>query len=94
MLIALGITPALVCSSGWHLDHVEVTDEATGSTYYFPCGMWFDKGEGDRQVERVLVVAPRDERAVNAQYKISVHTSDIKYAGTDANVHIQIMGEM
>ena len=56
--------------------------------------MWFDKSEGDRQLERILMVAPKDERAVNAQYKISVHTSDIKYAGTDANVHIQIMGEM
>ena len=39
-------------------------------------------------------MAPRDAHAVQSQYKISVHTSDIKFAGTDANVHIQIMGEM
>ncbi|KAG1672531.1 hypothetical protein FOA52_002840, partial [Chlamydomonas sp. UWO 241] len=77
---------------GWHLDHVEVVDNATGEEFYFPCDMWFDKGEGDRLIERTLAVAPKDARAEKAQYKISVHTSDIKFAGTDANVHIQIMG--
>ena len=35
--------PPPLLPSGWHLDHVEVTDEATGVLSYFPCGMWFDK---------------------------------------------------
>eukprot|EP00798_Chlamydomonas_sp_ICE-L_P018434 gene18434-24910_t len=55
---------------GWHLDHVEVTDDQDGKMYYFPCNRWFDK------------------------YKISVHTSDIRFSGTDANVYIQLFGQL
>ena len=48
--------------AGWHLDHVEVVDNATGIEYYFPCGLWFDRGEGDGLLERTLMVAPKDPR--------------------------------
>ncbi|KAG2450199.1 hypothetical protein HYH02_000301 [Chlamydomonas schloesseri] len=79
---------------GWHLDYVEIQDDGTGQTYFFPCGKWFDKDEGDKATERILPVAPFDPKSGKAQYKITVHTSDIKYAGTDANVYIEIHGEM
>jgi hypothetical protein len=42
---------------GWHLDHVEVVDDASGTTYYFPCSSWLDKNEGDGATERVLKVS-------------------------------------
>lgn len=80
--------------SGWHLDYVEILDDATGLSYFFPCNKWFDKGEDDRVIERVLPVAPRDPKSAKAQYKVTVHTSDIKFAGTDANVFIDIQGDM
>ncbi len=35
----------------------------------------FDKGEGDRLIERILPVAPRDAASTKAAYKITVHTS-------------------
>lgn len=47
-------------SAGWHLDHVEVIDDATGEDFFFPCGMWFDRTEGDKQIDRILKVAVRD----------------------------------
>ncbi|MEW5309958.1 MAG: hypothetical protein WDW38_001797 [Sanguina aurantia] len=79
--------------SGWHLDHVEVVDEATGVDYFFPCGMWLDKKEGDGKIERDLPVALRDLNAVKCMYKVTVHTSDLKFAGTDANVFVEMLGE-
>ncbi|KAF5837533.1 hypothetical protein DUNSADRAFT_4226 [Dunaliella salina] len=77
---------------GWHLDHVEIWDDATGQRYFFPCQRWFDKTEEDGLIERVLDVADVNADADTAMYKITVHTSDIKFAGTDANVFIQIFG--
>ncbi|PNH12713.1 Lipoxygenase y domain-containing protein 1 [Tetrabaena socialis] len=79
---------------GWHCDHIEVADDATGVSYFFPCNKWFDKGEDDRAIERLLPVAPRDPKSGKAQYKITVHTSDIKFGGTDANVFIEVHGDM
>lgn len=43
-------------NAGWHLDHVEVVDDATGKRSFFPCQKWFDKTEDDGQIERVLEV--------------------------------------
>lgn len=43
---------------------------------------------------RCVQVAPRDAKAEKAMYKVTVHTSDIKFAGTDANVEIQLFGEL
>jgi hypothetical protein len=87
-------TSARLRCAGWHLDYVEVLDDATGVSYFFPCSKWFDKKEGDQAIERVLPVAPKDAKAAKAQYKISVYTSDIKFGGTDANVFIEVHGEM
>ncbi|GFH09152.1 uncharacterized protein mot51, partial [Haematococcus lacustris] len=39
-------------------------------------------------------VSVKDPKAAQAQYRITVHTSDIKFAGTDANVSCQLFGEM
>ncbi len=39
-------------------------------------------------------MAPRDAKAAKCHYKITVFTSDIKFAGTDANVTIQLFGEL
>ena len=85
--------PTNAMHAGWHLDYVEIKDDATGVSYFFPCGKWFDKGEDDRQIERILPVAPRDAKSLKGPYKITVHTSHMKFAGTDANVFIDIHGE-
>ncbi|KXZ56858.1 hypothetical protein GPECTOR_1g774 [Gonium pectorale] len=55
--------------TGWSLDYVEVMDDSTGVSYFFPCNKWFDKSEGDRAIERVLPVALKDPKSAKAQYK-------------------------
>ncbi|KAF6256823.1 hypothetical protein COO60DRAFT_1640423 [Scenedesmus sp. NREL 46B-D3] len=82
-------------AAGWHLDHVEVVDDAAGSTYYFPCRAWLDKKEGDGATERLLKAPSQADVASAAKlpYKVVVCTSDIKFAGTDANVFIEICGD-
>ena len=40
-----------------------------------------------------LTATTKDPRSFKAQYRVSVWTSDVFGAGTDANVYIQIFGE-
>ncbi|GLC54185.1 hypothetical protein PLESTB_000832700 [Pleodorina starrii] len=79
--------------AGWHLDYVEVHSGATGKVYYFPCGRWLDAKEDDGAIRRRLPVSYRDPRTARAQYRVSVTTSNLRGAGTDANVFIQLFGE-
>ncbi|KAG2432966.1 hypothetical protein HXX76_008694 [Chlamydomonas incerta] len=79
--------------AGWHLDFVEVHSSATGKVYYFPCGRWLAEDEDDGAIRRRLQVSHKDPRNFKAQYRVSVTTSDIRGAGTDANVFIQLYGD-
>lgn len=79
----------------WHLRHVEIINKATGARYLFPCNKWFSKSDDDFQIERDLYpAASLDSKPAVPEnvYTISVTTSDIKGAGTDANVFIVIYG--
>ena len=58
----------------------------------YPLASRLDKGEGDGLTERVLQAAARDPGAALCSYRITTHTSDIKFAGTDADVAIEIFG--
>lgn len=52
---------------------------------------WFSKKEDDYQIERDLF--PSGAPDLNIDWQISVKTSDISGAGTDANVFCVLMGE-
>lgn len=41
--------------AGWHLNSVRIDTPLLRKAYYFPCNLWFDKKEGDGQIERDLV---------------------------------------
>ncbi|XP_032223635.2 lipoxygenase homology domain-containing protein 1 isoform X2 [Nematostella vectensis] len=60
----------------------------------FPCQCWLDESEGDGQTTRVLTpnepVAPMQEDIL---YNATFETGDIPFAGTDANVFLQMTGE-
>lgn len=60
--------------------------------YYFPCGQWFDKKQGDGLIKRRLAATFKDPRTFKSQYRVTVVTSDVAGAGTDANVFIIIYG--
>lgn len=55
-----------------------------------PC-RWFSKKDDDYQIERDLF--PSDAADLNIDWQVSVKTSDIKGAGTDANVFCILIGE-
>lgn len=52
---------------------------------------WFDKKEEDGLIRRRLKVA--EVGGENVDYTVTVVTSDIRGAGTDANVFVEIVGE-
>lgn len=79
--------------SGWHCEYVEVSSlTRPDERWYFPVHSWFDLSEEPRQRRQTIKVAKRDPSAATTTYKIEVNTSDVKNAGTDANVHIVVFG--
>ena len=60
-------------------------------------GNWFARDIGDGQVVRTLLTEAATRSAVGVlrsrRYKVVVKTSDIRGAGTDANVYLTMFGE-
>ncbi|XP_054665159.1 lipoxygenase homology domain-containing protein 1 isoform X2 [Grus americana] len=79
--------------SGWFLASVQITVPVQGRQYMFPCNRWLDKDEADGRVE--VEVYPSEivpiEKLIN--YEVSVVTGDMRAAGTNAKVFMQIYGE-
>jgi hypothetical protein len=119
-------------ASGWHLQKILVQNVDSEKGWLFIGDQWFDKNEGDKQIERDLyphddskpinkpsallrkpktpTVAPRSsndsiDKIDSARksskpatprytlYRVFVFTSNIRNAGTEANVFIQIFGD-
>lgn len=80
--------------SGWHLDKCVVDAQLLGKTWTFPCGRWFSTSEDDKALERTLVPDKGQEVAYEARvpWEVVVHTSDVKGAGTDSNVFMEVYG--
>ncbi|XP_066195695.1 lipoxygenase homology domain-containing protein 1 [Sylvia atricapilla] len=79
--------------SGWFLASVQITVPVQGKQYMFPCNRWLDKDEADGRVE--VEVYPSEilptEKLIN--YEVSVVTGNVRAAGTNAKVFMQIYGE-
>ncbi|KAK9809624.1 hypothetical protein WJX73_008749 [Symbiochloris irregularis] len=86
-------------SPAWHLDSVEVTNEATGETVFFPFWQWLARDMGDGQIQRTSLAtnqgAPGLGGADNSDdmYTIQVVTSDVNGAGTTAGVSLRLHGD-
>ncbi|XP_062984875.1 lipoxygenase homology domain-containing protein 1 [Elgaria multicarinata webbii] len=80
--------------AGWHLASVEISVPVHGKLYNFPCNRWLDTNEADGKVE--IEVYPSEimeiEKLVN--YEVNVETGDVRNAGTNANIFMQIYGEL
>ena len=78
--------------SGWYLDKVVVT-AGDGRKWVFGCDKWLAKSEGDGAIVRDLAPSPEDF-AVTPQstFKIAIHTADVRFAGTSADVTLQLYG--
>ncbi|KAF6729132.1 Lipoxygenase homology domain-containing protein 1 [Oryzias melastigma] len=81
--------------AGWYCEKVVIYCPFTGIEQTFPCGMWLDEDEGDGLIERELyeMVSLRQKKLKKYPWSLWIWTSDIKGAGTDAQVFLQIYGE-
>ena len=78
---------------GWYVESVEIEVPAVGLLYCFGVNNWFATSEGDGLIERELMPTKTENRDGTVSYQIEVHTGDERFAGTDANVFIQIYGK-
>ena len=68
----------------------------TNKRYVFRCGRWLSKNDDDKQTIREL---PAEGPGISkplpvVKYAVDVYTGDKRYAGTDANVFINIFGDI
>lgn len=78
--------------SGWFLDKVVIKDpEDNTKEYVFPCNRWLAKDEDDGLIVRELPLGGTSLLNTTS-YLVSVRTGDVRGAGTDANVFVQIFG--
>uniref|UniRef100_A0A2R8ZLG0 Lipoxygenase homology domain-containing protein 1 n=1 Tax=Pan paniscus TaxID=9597 RepID=A0A2R8ZLG0_PANPA len=79
---------------GWFVDWVEVDAPSLGKCMTFPCGRWLAKNEDDGSIIRDLFHAELQTRLYTpfVPYEITLYTSDVFAAGTDANIFIIIYG--
>jgi len=73
--------------AAWHLSHVELRHLNTGKTFLFYHNDWI---RGKTQGGRVDIPAGGADGA--NVYVVSVHTSDLRGAGTDACVRLTLFG--
>jgi hypothetical protein len=80
---------------GWFLDRVDVECNSIGMKQIFPCNKWLAKDEGDSRIERILKenTSLREHHKSSTVWHAWVYTSDLKNAGTDANVSIVVYGD-
>ncbi|XP_058024091.1 lipoxygenase homology domain-containing protein 1 [Ahaetulla prasina] len=80
--------------AGWHLGSVQIIIPVHGKMYNFPCNRWLDKNEADGKVE--IEVYPSEimeiEKLIN--YEVCTVTGDVRNAGTNAKVFLQVYGEL
>ena len=79
--------------ASWHCASLEITNTATDETCAFAVNRWFAEDKPPNLTSQVLV--PGDAAAAQSLcgYKIVTHTSDVRGAGTDANVTLALVGE-
>ncbi|ESO97796.1 hypothetical protein LOTGIDRAFT_208950 [Lottia gigantea] len=79
--------------AGWFLDNIIIDVPSKGKHYEFACHRWLAKDEEDGLIELELEPSVSEARDKNIPYEVTIWTSDISSAGTDANVFIQMYGE-
>lgn len=76
---------------GWHINEVIVESPSLNPTV-FRCNNWLDFKQGDGAIERELLPSrPKNNKEID--YIVFIKTSNIKNAGTNANVFIQLFGD-
>ncbi|MGH0156164.1 UNVERIFIED_CONTAM: hypothetical protein FKN15_047648 [Acipenser sinensis] len=79
--------------AGWFLDSVQIKVPVHGKQYMFPSHRWLCKDEADGKVEVEIYPSEILDIEKLDNYEITVHTGNVRAAGTNASVFIQIYGE-
>ncbi len=74
----------------WFVSKVCVTGE--GREWEVMCEKWLSMDNGDGRIERILYPTLSPDNSTQFTLTVHIWTSDIRGAGTDANVTIQIHG--
>ncbi|KAM4746369.1 lipoxygenase homology domain-containing protein 1 [Anableps anableps] len=79
---------------GWHLEYIDVKDEAMDQTFRFPCDRWLAKNEDDGQIIRELACANNDsiDLSDKTKYEIVTTTANTDDASTSENAWIVLEG--
>ncbi|KAM4578886.1 lipoxygenase homology domain-containing protein 1 [Fundulus diaphanus] len=79
---------------GWHLEYIDVKDEAMDQTFRFPCDRWLSKKEDDGQIIRELACANNDsiDLSDKTKYEIATTTANTDDASTSENAWIVLEG--
>jgi hypothetical protein len=80
----------------WELDSITVVDPRDGTSTLFNCHAWLSKSKGLVKELKPDSGGPEEfqiEKAAGMDYNVTVYTSDIRNASTDANVHCILYGE-
>ena len=74
------------------LTQILVECGTTGGKWLFPCQRWLCLDTGDGRIERELhpTVEEKEGGGGERRWRVHVWTSDIRGAGTDANVTLQV----
>ncbi|KAK5871016.1 hypothetical protein PBY51_003919 [Eleginops maclovinus] len=80
--------------AGWHLEYIDVKDEAMDQTFRFPCDRWLAKNEDDAQIMRELACANNDsiDLSDKTKYEIATITATTDDASTTENAWIVLEG--
>jgi hypothetical protein len=65
---------------------------ATGESLTFPADCWIAKDEAPHFASEIMLMPAGVGTAMLCTYQISVRTSDVRFAGTDANVACRLFG--
>ncbi|XP_027888486.1 lipoxygenase homology domain-containing protein 1 [Xiphophorus couchianus] len=79
---------------GWHLEYIEVKDEAMDQTFRFPCDRWLAKNDDDGQIIRELACANNEsiDLSDKTKYEIATITANTGNASTSENAWIVLEG--
>uniref|UniRef100_A0A8D1U7N8 PLAT domain-containing protein n=1 Tax=Sus scrofa TaxID=9823 RepID=A0A8D1U7N8_PIG len=80
---------------GWYCEKVVILCPFTGIQQTFPCSNWLDEKKADGLIERQLyeMVSLRKKRLKKFPWSLWVWTTDLKKAGTNSLIFIQIYGQ-
>nr|XP_026691111.1 lipoxygenase homology domain-containing protein 1-like isoform X2 [Ciona intestinalis] len=82
-------------SPGWLCESVTLTDQTTGEILQFPCNRWLSRDEDDGEICRELPARWSDKTVLpEITYVVTVTTGNLWNAGTSANVHMTIFGDL